>query len=95
MEPVIRNYRGLYQPGGGPVRLISVDDNPASALSQLVRGANGQMVAAVPGHSYLLRVVAPGEHDHLVAFTLMEKSPESIVVVGRGSSCAIASARRC
>jgi quercetin dioxygenase-like cupin family protein len=30
MEPVIRNYRSLYQQGGGPVRLISMDDNPAT-----------------------------------------------------------------
>jgi quercetin dioxygenase-like cupin family protein len=27
VEPVIRNYRSVYQPGGGPARLISPDDN--------------------------------------------------------------------
>jgi quercetin dioxygenase-like cupin family protein len=28
VEPVIRNYRGIYQPGGPSARLISLDDNP-------------------------------------------------------------------
>lgn len=31
MEPVIRNYRSLYQPGGAPVRLISLEDNPPTS----------------------------------------------------------------
>ena len=30
MEPVIRNYRSVYQPGGAAARLISLDDNPAT-----------------------------------------------------------------
>ena len=30
MEPVIRNYRSVYQPGGAAVRLISLDDNPTT-----------------------------------------------------------------
>ena len=30
MEPVIKNYRNLYQPGGPSARLISLDDNPAT-----------------------------------------------------------------
>jgi len=30
VEPVIRNYRSVYQPGGAAARLISLDDNPAT-----------------------------------------------------------------
>ena len=30
MEPVIRNYRSVYQPGGAAARLISLDDHPAT-----------------------------------------------------------------
>ena len=30
MEPVIRNYRSVYQPGGAAARLISLDDNPTT-----------------------------------------------------------------
>jgi len=30
MDPVIRNYRSIYEAGGGPARLISVDDNPVT-----------------------------------------------------------------
>ncbi len=30
MEPVIRNYRNVYQPGGAAARLISLDDNPVT-----------------------------------------------------------------
>ena len=30
MEPVIRNYRSVSQPGGAAARLISLDDNPAT-----------------------------------------------------------------
>ena len=30
MEPVIRNYRSVYQQGGGPTRLISIDDGPVT-----------------------------------------------------------------
>jgi beta-lactamase regulating signal transducer with metallopeptidase domain len=38
---------------------------------------------AVAGHSYLLRAILPDEHDHLVAFAVMEVTPESVVLVGR------------
>ena len=30
MEPVIRNYRSVYQPGGAAVKLISLDDHPTT-----------------------------------------------------------------
>ena len=30
MEPVIRNYQSVDRSGGGPIRLISVDDNPVT-----------------------------------------------------------------
>ena len=30
MEPVIRNYRSVYQPGGAAARLISLDDHPTT-----------------------------------------------------------------
>jgi quercetin dioxygenase-like cupin family protein len=30
VEPVIRNYRSALQPGGGPARLIAIDDQPAT-----------------------------------------------------------------
>ena len=30
MEPVIRNYRRVYQPGGAAARLISLDDHPTT-----------------------------------------------------------------
>jgi len=30
MEPVIHNYRNMYQQGGGPARLISTDDGPVT-----------------------------------------------------------------
>lgn len=38
---------------------------------------------AVAGHSYLLRSILPHEHDHLVAFRVMDVSPQSVVLVGR------------
>jgi quercetin dioxygenase-like cupin family protein len=30
VEPVIRNYRSVYQPGGAAARLISLEDNPTT-----------------------------------------------------------------
>src|SRR2546426_10607570 len=30
MEPVIRNYRSVYHPGGAAARLIALDDNPTT-----------------------------------------------------------------
>ena len=30
MEPVIRNYRSVYQLGGAAARLISLEDNPTT-----------------------------------------------------------------
>ncbi|HEX5010988.1 MAG TPA: M56 family metallopeptidase [Planctomycetota bacterium] len=38
---------------------------------------------ATAGHTYLQRTIQPGRQDHLVAFTLVQVQPESIVLVGR------------
>ena len=50
MEPVIRNYRSVYQQGGGPARLISVDDSPVTCTmtySVIEPAASGRAEAVV------------------------------------------------
>jgi hypothetical protein len=58
------------------------DDRPGDALGKALGTEDFGWSPAVAGHTYLLRAILPGEHDHLVAFTVLEASPESVVLVG-------------
>ncbi|HEX5010987.1 MAG TPA: hypothetical protein VFY71_11350 [Planctomycetota bacterium] len=60
----------------------SQDSRPDEALCEALGTEDIGRAPALAGHSYLLRAILPGEHDLLAAFTVMEATPQSVVLVG-------------
>jgi hypothetical protein len=43
----------------------------------------GHQVRAIIGHTYIVRAVLPGEHDHLVAFQIVDQDEHGIFITWR------------
>jgi hypothetical protein len=44
---------------------------------------DGRQIDAIVGHSYIVRAIFPGEHDHLVAFQVVDQDEHGIFITWR------------
>ena len=81
--------RGLDEDGRRAWRLLWRDagtgerEYDRSALAAAGGLGLGSVVPAVPGHAYVLRMISPGEHDHLVAFEVLEQDLQGATLLWR------------
>jgi RNA polymerase sigma-70 factor (ECF subfamily) len=54
-----------------------------SEAQQFAAFKNGRQVRAIVGHTYIVRAVLPGEHDHLVAFQVVDQDEHGIFITWR------------